>query len=293
MAADAAAGADRRPDAHPVTEPVPLSGAPSGAPSGVPAAPPSGQARAERRGARSAAPSLLLEGVDDLLAAAAPRDGAPARVLDLGGGTGGLAVRLAAAGHEVVVVDPSPDALAALARRADDVGVGARLTGVQGDAEDLPDHVADGSVDLLLCHGVLEVVDDPGRALVACRRALRPTGRLSALVAARGGALLARVASGHLRQARALQLDPDGRWGAQDPLLRRFDADGARRLLAGAGFSVLRADGVGVLPALAPRGGSALDPAAVQALEDLERVAGTDPALLGAAGQLHLHAAPV
>lgn len=255
-------------------------------------APPGAPSRAERRGARPSAPRVLVEGVDDLAAAASGATG-PLRVLDLGGGTGGLAVRLAAAGHDVVVVDPSPDALAALARRADEEGVGERLTGVQGDAEDLPDHVADASVDLLLCHGVLEVVDDPARALLACRRALRPTGRLSVLVAGRGGAVLSRVGSGHLRQARALQRDPDGRWGPQDPLQRRFDAGGVQHLLAGAGFSVLRTEGVGVLLALVPRSGPALDPAAAEALDDLERAASTDPALLGVAGSLHLHAAPV
>ncbi|MEZ5095109.1 MAG: hypothetical protein R2731_02675 [Nocardioides sp.] len=35
-------------------------------------------------------------------------------------------------GHQVLVVDPSPDALAALARRAES-GVTDRVTGVQGD----------------------------------------------------------------------------------------------------------------------------------------------------------------
>ena len=41
----------------------------------------------------------------------------PLRVLDLGGGTGGLAVALAEQGHTVTVVDPSPDALASMSRR--------------------------------------------------------------------------------------------------------------------------------------------------------------------------------
>ena len=39
-------------------------------------------------------------------------------VLDIGGGTGGFAVRVAELGHRVPVVDPSPDALASLDRRA-------------------------------------------------------------------------------------------------------------------------------------------------------------------------------
>ena len=39
-------------------------------------------------------------------------------IVDVGGGTGGLAVPFAALGHNVTVVDPSPDALAAAQRRA-------------------------------------------------------------------------------------------------------------------------------------------------------------------------------
>ncbi|MEJ5914832.1 class I SAM-dependent methyltransferase [Pseudokineococcus sp. 1T1Z-3] len=260
------------------------------------------------RRAGGGTPSVLLDGVVALAASAAgparlgsggagaggARAGGearPVRVLDLGGGTGGLAVELASRGHDVVVVDPSPDALASLARRADEMGVGERLTGVQGDSEDLSAHVPDASVDVLLAHGVLEVVDDPRAALAACRRALRPTGRLSVLVAGRGAAVLSRVASGHLRHARALQVDPAGRWGPDDPLLRRFDVDGARALLGAAGFSVLRTHGVGVLRAVAPR--SAADPAAADVLEQMERSASTDPTLLGVAAAIHLHAAPV
>ncbi|PWU61944.1 SAM-dependent methyltransferase, partial [Micromonospora globispora] len=51
----------------------------------------------------------------------ARRTGERLTVLDIGGGTGGFAVPLAEAGHWVTVVDASPDALAALTRRAADV----------------------------------------------------------------------------------------------------------------------------------------------------------------------------
>ena len=60
--------------------------------------------------------AVVLDALDDVL----PASGAD--VVDIGGGTGGSAVRLAAAGHRVTVVDPSPDALAALARRAREAG---------------------------------------------------------------------------------------------------------------------------------------------------------------------------
>ena len=69
--------------------------------------------RARRPGTQ---PGLRTVAIQVALDALARRHGAalgrPLRVLDLGGGTGGTAVPLAAAGHDVTVVDPSPDALA-------------------------------------------------------------------------------------------------------------------------------------------------------------------------------------
>ena len=88
-------------------------------------------------------------------------DRSPVRVLDVGGGTGGFAVRVAALGHHVTVVDPSPDALAILDRRAEETGVADRVTGMQGDIATVPGLLGSGAVDVVLCHGVLEVVEDP------------------------------------------------------------------------------------------------------------------------------------
>src|SRR4051812_50170630 len=88
-------------------------------------------------------------------------------VLDIGGGTGGFAVRVAALGHRVSVVDPSPDALAALDRRAREQGVS--VSGQQGDLSTLLEVTGPGSADVVLCHGVLEVVEDPAAALATLR----------------------------------------------------------------------------------------------------------------------------
>ncbi len=238
---------------------------------------------------------VLAAAVDGLLEQAGPGGtlgGVPVRdVLDLGGGTGGQAVRLAVAGHRVTVVDPSPDALAALARRAAEAGVADRLRGIQGDAENLADLVAAGSTDLVLCHGVLEVVDDPAPALVAARTVLRGTGRLSLVVAQRHAAVLARVASGHLRAAANVLADPDGRWGAGDPLLRRLDLDTVLELLGRTGFEVLRSEGLRVFADLVPR--SALAEGGAEALlVRLEQEVSGSGAFLDVAAQLHLHAAP-
>src|SRR5437763_13020537 len=93
--------------------------------------------------------------------------GTTLRILDAGGGSGGFAVPLAELGHHVTVVDPSPDSLAALERRAAETGTSDRVRAVQGDVAGLVDVAAPASVDLVLCHSVLEVVDDPASALDA------------------------------------------------------------------------------------------------------------------------------
>jgi S-adenosylmethionine-dependent methyltransferase len=119
-------------------------------------------------------------------------------VLDIGGGTGGFAVPLAELGYPVMVVDPSPDALAALERRAAETGMGELVRGIQGDANDVVELLGVDSVDAVVCHSVLEVVDDPADALAAMAAVLRPGGIASVLAANRVAAVVARVTAGRL-----------------------------------------------------------------------------------------------
>ncbi|MFJ2114202.1 class I SAM-dependent methyltransferase, partial [Streptomyces sp. NPDC087850] len=98
-------------------------------------------------------------------------------VLDTGGGTGNFAVPVARLGHRVTVVDPSPNALFALERRAAEAGVAERVRGVQGDIHGLFDVVERDGFDAVLCHGVLEYVDDPV-ALPELGRRLPPGKRV-------------------------------------------------------------------------------------------------------------------
>lgn len=207
-------------------------------------------------------------------------DRAGLSVLDIGGGTGGFAVKVAELGHRVTVVDPSPDALAALARRAREVGVD--VAGVQGDVAELPDLVA--SADIVLCHGVLEVVDDPAAALATIRAVLRPGGTLSLLVAQRHAAVIARAMAGHFPQALAL-LDPDQPTGRAG---HRFTADEVDALLTGAGFGVLTTHGIRVFADLVPGSLLDLEPGATSALVELERAVAERPEYLPLAAQLHV-----
>jgi SAM-dependent methyltransferase len=213
--------------------------------------------------------------------------GSELTVLDVGGGTGGFAVPLAQSGHRVTVVDASPDALAALTRRAADAGVADRVRAVQGDGDALAGLVEPGSVDLILCHAVLEVVDQPADVVAAVATALRPGGAVSVLVAGRAAAILGRAINGHLRSASALVTDPDGRAGARDTLRRRYDAESAAELLRSAGLEVEETHGVRVLADLLPAAVVEEDP---QALLELELALSARPPFRDIASQLHLFA---
>jgi len=184
-------------------------------------------------------------------------------VLDVGGGTGGFAVPLALAGHQVTVVDASPDALAALTRRAAEAGVA-------------------------LCHSVLEVVDDPASAVADLAAALRPGGAASVLVANLAAAVLARAVGGHVVSAEALFTDPDGRVGPRDTLRRRFDADSATSLLTAGGLSVEQVHGVRVVADLVPAAVLDAEPGAYDALLRFELAAAARPPYRDVATQLHL-----
>jgi len=216
-------------------------------------------------------------------------------VLDVGGGTGGFAVPIAGLGHRVTVVDPSPDALASLQRRTREAGVEVRA--VQGDAAGLLDVVGPGSADLVLCHGVLEHVDDVAPAVLALVQVLRPGGTLSVLVASRNAVVLARAVAGHFAEARHALEDPDGRWGPGDPLPRRFTEAGLLRVLDEAGLRVGAVHGIRTVADLVGPAGDVQrgdsEPGAAEALVDLERATAERPEFRAVATQLHMLATRV
>lgn len=219
--------------------------------------------------------------------------GRPLRVVDLGGGTGGLAVPLAEHGHEVTVVDPSPDALASLMRRAREVGVDERIVALQGDAATLTQVVPAGGADLVCCHGVLEVLDDDAdvtAALTSLAQALAPGGTLSLVVAQRLAVVLGRALAGRFDQARAALTSDDGRWGNADPLPRRFDAEQVRALASAAGLEVVAEHGVRLFADLVPAAMLDTD-ADAEALMELEDAIAGHPTyafLHNLAGAVHL-----
>lgn len=215
-----------------------------------------------------------------------------ARVLDCGGGSGRYAVALALAGAEVTVVDVSADALSTLGVRAREAGVSDRVHAVQAEVEDLGaavrpldrqplrPAVAD-TFDLVLAHGILDAVDDPGRAFAAIAGAVGAGGRLSVLASNPAAVVLARVLAGEL-QAALQELDlvdaePGG--GPVPEMVAHWCAE--------AGLEVEHRAGVDVFRDLVP--GAALDaPGAGALLEELERRCGRREPFVSIAGHVHL-----
>ena len=249
---------------------------------------------AERR--RATPPTLVADALDAALAGRTAQTGRAALdVVDVGAGTGGFAVRLAALGHHVTVVDPSPDALAAARWRAAELGV--TLTAVQGEAGDLAALVGEGAADLVVCHNVLEYVDSPAAAMTAIARVLRTGGTVSVLAANVVAAVLQRALAGRYDEARRL-LDPrsPSAGGSTEPLApapatgvtqhRWFTLPELTALIEGAGLRVGEAQGIRVFAGLLP--GAGADPNAVDALRDLEAAAAGYPALRDIAARLHI-----
>ncbi|WP_328611435.1 methyltransferase domain-containing protein [Amycolatopsis sp. NBC_00345] len=203
-------------------------------------------------------------------------------VVDVGGGSGGWAVPFASAGCLVTVVEPNPNALATLRRRAEEEGVSHRITVIADDSDSLAAHVPAGSADLVLAHGLLEVVDDPAVVLAALAAAVAPGGAVSVLVANRNAAVLHRALAGRIAEAQRLLDGADGVVpGERDTVLRRFDSAGLTDLLVAAGLEVTLLQGDRVIS----------DVVAGEVREDelaeFELAAAAVPALRDIAGRLH------
>ena len=85
--------------------------------------------------------------------------------LDLGCGTGAIAVRLARLGLHVTLLDASVPMLDFAKRAAREAGVTNRIALKHGDATQFANLFHARSFDVIPCHNMLEYVDDPCAAL--------------------------------------------------------------------------------------------------------------------------------
>ena len=164
----------------------------------------------------------------------------PLRVLDAGGGTGELAGRLAARGHDVTLCDISGEMLAMARRRCAELAPGRPVRFVQAPLQALPAEVG-GPFDLILLHAVLEWLAEPRAALTGLLERLRGGGLLSLLFYNRHGLVMKQLLHGQLARVRAGA--PGGRGRGLTPS-RPLDPDEVLGWLAEAGLERLAHSGV-------------------------------------------------
>jgi S-adenosylmethionine-dependent methyltransferase len=236
-------------------------------------------AESRRDGVRS---SLLWDVLREVASAQAAETGRAALdIVDVGGGTGGLAVPFASLGHNVTVVDPSPDALAAAQRRAAEAG--ACLAAVQGEAASLDSVAGTAAADLIICHNVLEYVDSPADAMAAIARVLRPRATVSVLASNAVAAILHRALAGRFAEARVMLTS-----GPTTSPERRFTLADLTELIEGAGLRAGQVHGVRIFSGLVPAALVDSDPGRADALRALEAAAAATPPLRDIAAQLHI-----
>jgi ubiquinone/menaquinone biosynthesis C-methylase UbiE len=168
----------------------------------------------------------------------------PRQVLDIGTGTGFIALLMATMGHRVIGLDLSPGMIEVARTKAE--GAGLSVDFRVGEAESLP--FADGSYDVVICRHVLWTLTEPVRAVREWARVTRPGGRVIAIdgvwlnrrpisrLASWAGKLLQAVTPGRQPCEHSYSQEIC----AQLPMWDQTSTDQARQVLAEAGLQVTR-----------------------------------------------------
>jgi S-adenosylmethionine-dependent methyltransferase len=154
------------------------------------------------------------------------------RALDLGGGTGALSVRLAALGFQVELVDSSEEMLTIAKRDAESEGMASRIAFRHGNADRIQDIFEAGAFDVIVCHNVLEYVNDPDAVARSVGRLLRENGVASFLVRNRAGEVLKAAAANDWARAKTAVAAPtvlDSLFGQP---VRVFSSGEIRKMIA-------------------------------------------------------------
>jgi SAM-dependent methyltransferase len=214
------------------------------------------------------------------------------RALDLGCGTGAIGVRLARLGLHVTLLDASIPMLDFAERAARKAGVTERIALEHGDASQLATLFPAASFDLILCHNVLEFVEDPCAVLRTAARALRDSSSLiSVLVRNRPGEVLkAALVNGDLAAA---ERNLTAEWGDEslyEGRVRLFTAVGLQDMLLESSLAVTAERGVRVTSDYLPSTVSRTDEYA--RIFELERKLGRRPEFAVVARYTHCLAHP-
>ena len=171
------------------------------------------------------------------------------RGLDLGCGTGATAVRLARLGIHMTLLDSSSAMLDIAKRASREAGVDGRIALNHGDAAQVANLFPAESFDVVLCHNILEYVDDPVAVLRGAARAMRDSSAiLSVIVRNQAGEVLkAAIQAGDLAAAEQNLTAPWGHESLYAGKVRLFTAESLQAMLMEASLAVTAKRGLRVV----------------------------------------------
>lgn len=209
------------------------------------------------------------------------------RALDLGSGTGALAVSLARLGVHVTLLDSSPAMMAQAERLVAEASANDRVTMAHGDAARSAELFQSKSFDVILCHNLLEYVDDPVTVLRGAVRLLRDSSAiLSVLVRNQAGEVLkAALRAGDLDLAENNLTAEWARESLYGGKVRLFTPESLEAVLKGASLTIRARRGVRVIADYLP--GKISRPEEYQRIFSLERRLASRPEFFGVARYLH------
>lgn len=195
----------------------------------------------------------------------------PLAIVDVGGGNGLDAVELAAAGHHVTIVDSSEPSLAEARAIAGERGLADRVATCRAGIDDVATIFEPGRFDVLLCHNVIQYLDDPAASLAGALGAVRSGGIVSVIAPnADADPLLTAVRTGDLAGALDLLDAPTRRTVAYGTETRACYPDRVRDDLAAIGLEVVARYGIRAVCDLLVDDEAKSDPEFYAGLERLE-----------------------
>lgn len=209
------------------------------------------------------------------------------RALDLGCGTGAAGVRLACLGIDVTLLDSSARMLELAERTIVAAGVSDKITVKHGDAAHLEDSLQAGSFDIVLCHNLLEYVDDPGGVLRGAVGVMRDSSSmLSVLVRNQAGEVL--KAALQIGDLAAAEHNLTADWGQESLYggrVRLFTTEALEAILKDASLTIKARRGVRVVADYLPKQISRA--AEYEGILALERKLGKRREFFGVARYIH------
>jgi S-adenosylmethionine-dependent methyltransferase len=108
-----------------------------------------------------------------------PAEATQWRILDAGGGQGQFSLELAKAGHQLVICDISSEMLKMAEVEIKKEGLESQVTLIHCSIQDLSKHIQQPEFDLVICHAVMEWMQNPIELLPDLNRYLKADGFLS------------------------------------------------------------------------------------------------------------------